>query len=149
MHTRRETDPAWEEILKDLKRDGRWQGETPLTLKNGGQLTVWQFLTPVPDAEGIHHYVSIFTDLGALQRAEDRLAFMAHHDPLTGLPNRLLFQERLARALTRRDSQCALIFLDLDGFKLVNDAQGYFIPRPMHALEATGFISKHLPRTAS
>jgi diguanylate cyclase (GGDEF)-like protein/PAS domain S-box-containing protein len=125
VHTRRESDVPWAEIFKSLKSDGRWQGETPLTLKNGGQLTVWQFLTPVPDINGIHHYVSIFTDLGALQRAEDRLAFLAHHDPMTGLPNRLLFQERLARALTRRNSECALIFLDLDSFKLVNDTLGH------------------------
>ncbi len=70
VHARSETDPTWTEILESLKRDGRWQGETPLTLKHGGQLTVWQFLTPVPNPSGIHHYVSIFTDLGALQRAE-------------------------------------------------------------------------------
>lgn len=125
IHTSRESDSTWEEIIEVLKREGRWQGETPLTLKNGSQLAVWQYLSPVQDSEGTHHYVSIFTDLGALQRAKDRLAFLAHHDPLTGLPNRLLFQERLARALTRRNAQCALIFLDLDSFKLVNDTLGH------------------------
>ncbi len=69
--------------------------------------------------------MSIFNEIGALDLAEDCLAFLAHHDPLTGLPNRLLLRERLAHALQRRDCLCAIIFLDLDNFKLVNDRLGH------------------------
>ncbi len=63
-----------------------------------------------------------------LKESEEQLRFLAYHDPLTGLPNRALFQDRLAHSLssaTRREERVALLFLDLDHFKFVNDSLGH------------------------
>jgi diguanylate cyclase (GGDEF)-like protein len=83
----------------------------------------------VRDAEGvITHYVAVFADITAIRRAEKQLQHLAHHDPLTGLPNRLLFNDRLDQTLewARRERQrCALLFFDLDGFKVINDTWGH------------------------
>jgi diguanylate cyclase (GGDEF)-like protein len=72
----------------------------------------------------------VFTDLSRLLKAEKRLSYLAHHDSLTGLPNRLLFQDRLAQALAqakRSSIQFTLIFIDLDKFKPINGTLGYAV----------------------
>jgi diguanylate cyclase (GGDEF)-like protein len=74
------------------------------------------------------HYVVALSDITTIRQTEAQLNFLAHHDPLTGLPNRLLFNDRLEQTLerARREQQrCALIFLDLDGFKIINDTLGH------------------------
>ena len=72
-------------------------------------------------------WLTTFEDITERQRAEARIAHMAHHDALTGLPNRLLFHAKLAEALarTRRGEQAAVLCLDLDQFKAVNDTLGH------------------------
>ncbi|MBA3731394.1 MAG: GGDEF domain-containing protein, partial [Gammaproteobacteria bacterium] len=72
--------------------------------------------------------VVAFSDITAMRTAEHRLTHLAHHDGLTGLPNRLLFNDRLDQALERarrEQAHCALLFIDLDGFKLINDTLGH------------------------
>jgi diguanylate cyclase (GGDEF)-like protein/PAS domain S-box-containing protein len=69
--------------------------------------------------------VVTFRDVTALRHAEERLAFAATHDPLTGLANRPLLIDRLELALARRDGALAVVFMDLDGFKAVNDRYGH------------------------
>ncbi|OSM05132.1 hypothetical protein MAIT1_03283 [Magnetofaba australis IT-1] len=76
----------------------------------------------------ITHYVGLFSDITSRKMAEDRLKHQAHHDPLTGLPNRLLFEDRLHQAIAsaqRYGSEIALLYIDLDKFKPVNDTYGH------------------------
>ncbi len=88
-------------------------------------------IAPVMDeAGGITHFIAIQEDVTARHVAEERLLHLAGHDPLTDLPNRLLFGEELARALAgagRRGEKVAVMFLDLDRFKTVNDALGHSV----------------------
>ena len=83
----------------------------------------------VHNEEGdLSHYVGIFSDITKLKKTEERLQRLAHYDPLTGLPNRLLFRERIEQALigaARERSSGALMFLDLDRFKAINDSMGH------------------------
>jgi diguanylate cyclase (GGDEF)-like protein/PAS domain S-box-containing protein len=115
----------WERLL----RDGAWQGELWNRRKNGEAYAVWQSISGVKDASGqVTRYVSLFTDITPIKAAEGRLYHLAHHDPLTGLPNRLLFATSLEQAMARcerHQGSLALLFLDLDHFKLVNDTLGH------------------------
>src|SRR5690606_21760041 len=87
------------------------------------------FLAPVPDERGdITHYIGIQTDITAQKRYEQELAHNASHDLLTGLPNRSLLRDRLSQScnISQRHAQkVAVLFIDLDGFKLINDSMGH------------------------
>lgn len=115
----------WEE----LGRTGRWEGEIWNRRKTGEIYPEWLSIGAVRNPEGqVVHYLGVFTDITGRKSSEERLARMAHYDLLTGLPNRLLFRDRLtqAMALARRErSRLAVMFLDLDGFKAWNDAHGH------------------------
>ncbi len=108
---------------------GQWRGEIDYRRKNGGVFPAWESVSVVRDESGqTTHYVAAFSDISALRAAAAELHRMAHHDPLTGLPNRMLFNDRLDQALSRaaRDgTRSALLFLDLDGFKTINDTLGH------------------------
>ncbi len=97
--------------------------------KDGFLYAVRQTITPFREqGEEITHFTSIHEEITALRAAHDRINHLAHHDPLTGLPNRLLLMERLTRAIdqARRESDgVTLMFFDLDGFKPVNDLYGH------------------------
>jgi diguanylate cyclase (GGDEF)-like protein len=89
----------------------------------------WLTANAVRDADGaLINYVAVFSDISGLMRSQAKLAHLAHHDALTDLPNRLLFLDRLSHAISRAErdgSQLAVLFVDLDGFKSVNDALGH------------------------
>jgi diguanylate cyclase (GGDEF)-like protein/PAS domain S-box-containing protein len=112
-----------------LKEKGAWQGELFNRRKNGEIYSQWLNITSARHADGtIASYISVFSDLTPLQETEKRLAFIAYHDTLTGLPNRELLLDRLGRATSqgRRSGQpFTLMFIDLDGFKAVNDRLGH------------------------
>lgn len=99
--------------------------------KNGSLYYEEKSITPIKnDAAEITHFVSAGKDITDRMRVQERLQFLAHHDVLTGLPNRALFLERLAHAVSRRQwtrRPMAVIFLDLDRFKYVNDTLGHDI----------------------
>lgn len=102
-----------------------------LSLPAGARRWVQMDAVPVLAQDGaVTQVVGSFTDITARKLAEETLARMAHHDALTGLPNRALFHDRLTQALAharRYGETLALLFLDLDGFKAVNDALGHDI----------------------
>lgn len=106
-----------------------WQGETWNQRKNGDVLAVWLSVTAVSNEDGVvTHYVVNHTDITQRKAAEAEINLLAFHDPLTQLPNRRLLNDRLhqAVALAKRDQhRLALIFIDLDKFKPVNDAFGH------------------------
>jgi diguanylate cyclase (GGDEF)-like protein/PAS domain S-box-containing protein len=119
------------EFWQALRENGSWQGEIYNRRKNGEIYPEWMTVSAARDAEGgILSYIAVFTDLSRLLRAEKRLSYLAHHDSLTGLPNRLLFQDRLAQTLAqakRSSIQFTLIFIDLDKFKPINDTLGHAV----------------------
>ena len=110
---------------------GHWQGEVRARRRDGEPFPVWQTVSAVRDEAGaVSHFVIIFNDISDLKASQEELERLAHRDALTGLPNRLLFNERLEQALRRgrrQGSGLAVLFLDLDGFKHVNDAFGHFV----------------------
>lgn len=112
-----------------LEDGGHWQGEICNRRKNGEIYVEWLTINAVRDNDDrLTHYVGVFTDFTTRKAAEEHMRFLAHHDALTGLPNRVLLKERLRRAIphARRNARkVAVVFIDLDSFKAVNDALGH------------------------
>jgi len=123
-------DEAFYQAMWDaIKEEGSWHGQIWNQRKDGSVVPGWQTISAVKDESGkVTHYVGVFADISDFKRSQAQLDHLAHHDPLTNLPNRLLFVDRLEHALdkARRDnSLCALLFLDLDRFKKINDTLGH------------------------
>jgi diguanylate cyclase (GGDEF)-like protein/PAS domain S-box-containing protein len=112
-----------------LEASGRWQGEIWNRRKSGEIYPQWLTISVVADNDArVTGYVGVFTDISEAKRSQAQLEFLAHHDPLTGLPNRLLLRARLEHGMekaAREGRQLAVLFLDLDRFKHVNDSLGH------------------------
>lgn len=112
-----------------IRNGGRWHGELVNARRDGQRYTVSLSVTPLLNASGnVSHYMAILEDISERKSAEERIQHLAHFDLLTDLPNRGLCFDRLGQALAiaRRDgSEVALLFLDLDRFKEVNDQLGH------------------------
>jgi diguanylate cyclase (GGDEF)-like protein len=114
-----------------LNTSGSWDGEICNRRKDGKTYIEWLSIKLVRDKNGnISNYVATFSDISARKAEEERMSCLAHYDTITGLPNRNLFTDRLRQALARvrRDKKSlAVMFLDLDKFKPVNDTLGHNI----------------------
>ena len=112
-----------------IQHDHAWQGEIWNRRKNGDLLLVWLSISAVCSEDGVvTHFVATHTDITLRRAAEDEIRHMAFYDPLTQLPNRRLLDDRLhqAVALAKRDAhRLALMFIDLDKFKPINDEFGH------------------------
>jgi diguanylate cyclase (GGDEF)-like protein/PAS domain S-box-containing protein len=125
----------YQELWRSLKEAGRWQGELKNRRKSGEYYVQWINIDAVqsklhakPGDKGETLYVGIASDISELVETRERLANLAYYDTLTGLPNRVLFHDRLRQALAqarRGKETLALIYADLDNFKAVNDTLGH------------------------
>ncbi|MFZ2309654.1 MAG: PAS domain S-box protein [Rhodoferax sp.] len=116
-------------LWKELAQKGHWYGEIWNRRKNGEVYPVTLTMSAVRDAVGaIQNYVALFSDITAQKAHQGQLEHIAHYDALTNLPNRVLLADRLQLALNqaqRRKKRLAVAYLDLDGFKLINDRHGH------------------------
>lgn len=112
-----------------LENRGAWSGEVWNRRKSGEIYPQWQCIRVIHDKLGhVSHYVAVFSDITALKRSQRELDYLAHHDPLSNLPNRLLFTERIAHALERsgiEELRGAVLLIDLDHFKHINESLGH------------------------
>lgn len=110
---------------------GCWQGQVWKRRKDGEVYPEWETISAIYDEQGdVTHYVSVFHDISERVQQEQQMWQKAHHDPLTGLPNRALFLDRLKVAMAhaeRHGHLLAVLFLDLDHFKEINDTYGHLI----------------------
>ncbi|MBE0440059.1 MAG: EAL domain-containing protein [Gammaproteobacteria bacterium] len=121
----------YQKLWSQLDSTGLWHGEITNRKKNGDVFAQSASISAVHDDSGkVTHYVAVFNDITEMKKTEKQLKTMAHYDPLTGLPNRVLLADRLSQNLaqTKRNNKLLLVcFLDLDGFKAVNDLYGHDI----------------------
>ncbi|HUI72724.1 MAG TPA: EAL domain-containing protein [Spirochaetia bacterium] len=119
----------YEEMWESVRLQGSWRGEIWDRRKNGEVFPKLLSISAVKDETGkVTRYIGLFSDITTIKQAQEKLSEMAHYDSLTGLPNRRYFLDRLKANLeqARRVREgVALMFVDLDGFKLVNDNLGH------------------------
>jgi len=121
----------YQAMWRELEEKGYWRGEIHDRAKDGNIIPLLYSISRVYDSSGeLSRHIALITDITHLKEAQSRLDFLAHHDGLTNLANRLLFNDRLEQAVARakRDSSMfGLLFIDLDRFKTINDSLGHHI----------------------
>ena len=138
----------YNQMWQCLHEEGQWQGEITNRKKNGEIYIEWLSVNTIRNEHGgIEHFIGIFSDVTHQRKDAQHNAYLATHDPLTGLSNRLLLNDRLEHAINhayRFDKCIAVIFCDLDNFKPINDTYGHSTGDEI--LKAVAFAIKKLLR---
>ncbi|WDE07949.1 EAL domain-containing protein [Thalassomonas viridans] len=125
----KEKPDSYRALWPSIQAQGIWQGEMVNQRKSGAVYTSWQTVKPVLDDSGeVQQYIMIINDITEKKRAEEKIFQLAHHDAITQLPNRVSFHRQLEAAMSHALSsgvRLAVMFIDLDNFKLINDTSGH------------------------
>ena len=129
LNSGRQSPEFYDLLWQEVHDKGHWCGEIWNRRKNGEVYAEMLNITTVQNAQGQpQNYVALFSDITAVKKHEQELDHIAHHDGLTGMPNRSLLWDRLRQGMNqaqRRAQLLAVVFIDLDGFKVVNDTHGH------------------------
>jgi len=127
LHSGKHDRNFFKAMYNDIKNHGYWQGEIWNRKKNGDVYPEWLSITALTDDhDEISHYIGMFSEITAQEHVQERLRTLAYYDVLTSLANRALFNDELERLIKNNiDKNLCVIFLDLDGFKRINDSFGH------------------------
>lgn len=129
LNCNQHSEAMYRQMRDKVHQDGHWKGEMWQRRKDGGEFLSWLEVNAVNSSDGEHsHYVQVMSDITERKRAEQELRYLANYDALSGLPNRTLLSQRLGQAISMADRlshKVAVLFIDLDRFKQVNDSMGH------------------------
>ena len=129
FHSNLHTKQFYDELWQTLNSKGKWVGKIQDVTKSGEVIPVWSSISVVKDKYGeVESYISLQTNLKDIIKNQEKIDFLAYHDALTKLPNRFFFEEELNHAIKhakREKSMMAILFIDLDHFKVINDSLGH------------------------
>jgi len=130
LQSDRYSDDFYKQIWRTVNDIGYWQGDMWNAKKDASLFAGLFNITKVQNSQGVTNYIGLFTDISLIKEQQQSLELLAHYDPLTKLPNRSLFEDRFKQAVARQKRSnkfLAVVFLDLDNFKPVNDDYGHDI----------------------